>query len=173
MDVTPLLKKLIGLVVVLLVVMVGLEQYRKMTAPTVPDFSGTTLKGETFNLAEHRGKRPVLISFYATWCGPCQMEVEHLLKFAREYGERGLQIVILTEEPPSVITGHPVMARAPFTIIADAQKTFKEFGITALPHSFFLKPNGQVLEMEGYSDTSMRDLEYQVKEAVAVASANK
>ena len=171
MTVTPLTRKLLVLLAVLVVVLIGAEQYRKLTAPVVKDFEGKTLTGETFDLREHRGKRPVLISFYATWCSPCQLEVEHLTRFAREYGKRGLQVVVLTEEPPEVIKAHPVMAKAPLTIIANAQKTFERFKVKSLPHSFFLKPDGQVFEMEGYNSDVMKDLEEQVKRSLSVASA--
>jgi thiol-disulfide isomerase/thioredoxin len=168
-DVTPLTKKLLMVAVVLLVVMIGAEQYRKFSGPIIHDFSGKTLKGDTFRLAEHRGKRPVLISFYATWCGPCQMEVDHLIKLSREYQDRGLVVVVLTDEPAAVIKTHRVMGSAPFTIIADAQETFKKYEVLGIPHSYFLKPNGQVMEMEGYSNEMMKNLEAEVKKSVGAA----
>lgn len=168
---TPLAKKLVWIAALLMVVMVGAEQYRKMTAPKVGNFSGKTMKGESFNLAEYRGKKPVLFSFYATWCGPCQMEVDHLVKLTHEYEGKGLQVVVLTEEPPEVIEGHSVMSGAPFRIIPNAGDIFKQFGVTSIPRSFLLKPNGEVFELQGYSDDSMKSLEDEVKSAVKLASA--
>jgi thiol-disulfide isomerase/thioredoxin len=169
--VTSLTKKLLVLLAVLVVALIGSEQYRKATAPVVKDFEGKTLKGEHFDLRDHRGKRPVLISFYATWCGPCQMEVDHLMKLSREYKKRGLQVVVITAEPPEAIKAHPIMAYAPLTIIPNAEKIFERFEIGPIPHSYFLKPNGQVLEMDGYSDEMMMSMEKAVEETMAGISA--
>lgn len=50
-----------------------------------PDFTLTTLTGETFALSDLRGK-PVVLNFWATWCPPCIREMPLLDRFHREFG---------------------------------------------------------------------------------------
>lgn len=52
----------------------------------------TTLDGEKAQLRDLRGK-PVVLNFWATWCGPCQDEMPLLAQAAKEYGPRGVVFV--------------------------------------------------------------------------------
>jgi len=49
-------------------------------------FSGTTRTGENFELESHRGK-PVVMVFWASWCGPCMQEIPHINALVEEYGD--------------------------------------------------------------------------------------
>lgn len=49
-------------------------------------------------LSDYRGK-VVLINFWATWCPPCRAEIPDLIKFQKEYGKDGLQIIGVTYPP--------------------------------------------------------------------------
>jgi len=54
-------------------------------------FSGTTRTGRDFELETHRGK-PVVMIFWASWCGPCMQEIPHINALVKEYGD-GVQIM--------------------------------------------------------------------------------
>lgn len=61
-----------------------------------PDFTATdAITGKRFSLSDLRGG-PVLIDFWATWCGPCIRELPNVQKMHREYGDQGLQIVSIS-----------------------------------------------------------------------------
>ncbi len=51
-----------------------------------PDFEVALLSGETFRLSEQRGK-VVLINIWASWCGPCVMEMPDIDRLAQDYAE--------------------------------------------------------------------------------------
>ncbi len=50
------------------------------------------LKGEKHALYDWHGQI-ILLNFWATWCGPCQVEIPDLIRWQRQYASKGLQIV--------------------------------------------------------------------------------
>jgi thiol-disulfide isomerase/thioredoxin len=154
----------------LLLGLVGVEQYRKMTAPIVPNFRSKTIDGGTFDLAEHRGKRPVVLDFYATWCGPCQMELPHLIKLAKEYGDR-VQVVVLSDEPAEVLKRQPELSSASVTVLPNARPIFDLYKIQGIPHIWFFDAAGEVYDLEGYSDEASRQMDEQIKKSLATQAS--
>src|SRR5215475_10399012 len=66
------------------------------------NFSVTTLDGEKVSLNSLLGEgKPVLIDFWATWCGPCRMVIPHLGEIYRKYGKDGLVVIGMNLENPA------------------------------------------------------------------------
>ncbi|MGE0127448.1 MAG: TlpA family protein disulfide reductase [Blastocatellales bacterium] len=65
------------------------------------NFTVTTLDGKRISLNNllEQGK-PVLLDFWATWCGPCRQEIPHLNEMNKKYGKDGLIVVGLNVEDP-------------------------------------------------------------------------
>jgi thiol-disulfide isomerase/thioredoxin len=57
-----------------------------------PEVEGVDVNGRTIKLSSYRGQ-VVLVDFWATWCGPCKIEIPWFIEFQKKYGKDGLQVV--------------------------------------------------------------------------------
>src|SRR5215813_3102534 len=65
---------------------------RLSAASAAPDFALESLDGKSVRLSDLRGKA-VLLNFWATWCGPCKVEMPWFVDLQKQYGPQGLEIV--------------------------------------------------------------------------------
>ena len=60
--------------------------------PANLDFTLKDVEGKDVSLQSFKGK-VIVLDFWATWCGPCKVEIPHFIEFQQKYGSKGLQIV--------------------------------------------------------------------------------
>lgn len=61
-----------------------------------PDFTAPDAQGRPVRLADFRGKRAVLLNFWATWCVPCRLEMPTMEQAYGDYKKRGLEILAVS-----------------------------------------------------------------------------
>ena len=127
----------------------------------LPDFTLTDTAGKTLNLASLKGK-PVLINLWATWCGPCVLEMPMLDKMAgasEKGGEKGLRVVTVSQDMQGAAKVAPFFAEKKFAhlepwIDAKNDLGFK-YNTGELPTSVLYDANGkEVWRMIGAHDWS-------------------
>jgi thiol-disulfide isomerase/thioredoxin len=67
--------------------------------PARMDFTMKDIEGRDVSLESFKGK-VVILDFWATWCGPCKVEIPHFIEFQNKYGPKGLQIVGVSVDDP-------------------------------------------------------------------------
>jgi len=79
------------------------QQAQKTALQTVPASVWNTeiqaVDGSSFHLSDFKDK-VVVLDLWATWCGPCRMEIPHLVDLNKEYASKGVQVIGLTTESP-------------------------------------------------------------------------
>jgi cytochrome c biogenesis protein CcmG/thiol:disulfide interchange protein DsbE len=88
---------LLGVLMVVIVVGIALLRAKQgqPTSGLAPDFTVTTFDGETIRLSDLRG-RPVVINFWASWCGPCRDEAPRFQSVWERYRDQGVMILGIT-----------------------------------------------------------------------------
>jgi cytochrome c biogenesis protein CcmG, thiol:disulfide interchange protein DsbE len=114
-----------------------------------PDFTLPALAGKgTVHLSDYRG-RPVILNFWASWCTPCRKEFPLLKQARRAHAADDLAVVGVTyEDIPSDSRAFVKKTRAdwPNGIDQGAKIAKEQYGIRAVPQSFFIAPNGKIVD---------------------------
>ncbi len=107
----------------------------------------TDLAGNPVRLADFEG-RVVLLNFWATWCAPCVREMPSLDRLQAVLGDRGLSVVAVSIDRRVEVI-RPFAKRlglARLGLYHDPEGAlFQAFGVTGLPASFLIDPNGAIL----------------------------
>lgn len=109
-----------------------------------PDFTGTTLEGETISLSDFRGQL-VLVNDFATWCGPCQAETPYLVEVYN--GEAGdLAIIGLNlQEDEAKVSSYKKQHSIPYPLVLDPEGEISDlYRPIGLPTSWFIDSQGVV-----------------------------
>jgi cytochrome c biogenesis protein CcmG/thiol:disulfide interchange protein DsbE len=112
-----------------------------------PEFSVKSLDGKPVNLASARGK-VVLLNFWATWCGPCRMEVPDLVALQTKYGDR-LQVIglVVDDEDEAAVRAFAKRYAINYPIaMATNEMRIRFGGVPALPTSFIIDAQGRVVQ---------------------------
>ena len=135
------------------------------TQKMAPPFTVTALDGSKFNL-DAMGGRVVLIDFWATWCGPCNEELPHMKKIAKEFAGQPLVIISVSWDNDETkwkdfIDKHEMT----WVQYRDADHHLSNlFGINSIPHYFTIDSDGVLTaEMMG----SGSDVEGKLKKLIA------
>ncbi len=75
----------------------GLPYVPAAYAGSATEFTLRDLEGVAVNLADHKGK-VIVLSFWATWCGPCKEEMPHLQKLYTEKKDQGFVLLSITAD---------------------------------------------------------------------------
>jgi peroxiredoxin/outer membrane lipoprotein-sorting protein len=110
-----------------------------------PDFELKTLDGEKIRLSELRG-HPVLLSFWASWCGPCRRELPGLSKISSEYRGKGLQVLGVNDEGKGVASKYIKEANLTFDTLDDSGlKAHRLYRVHSIPSVFLIDKDGKVV----------------------------
>jgi peroxiredoxin len=125
------------------------------------------LSGNTINLRAYRGK-VVVLSFWATWCAPCRLELPQFAAWQRKYKQQGLQVIAVSMDDDA----EPVRAfvrsfALDFPVImGDAAIGERYGGVLGLPITFLVARDGTIAaRLEGESQSA--DMEKKLEQLLA------
>jgi thiol-disulfide isomerase/thioredoxin len=126
----------------------GLPDFRDKPAPS---FTLKSVDGKTVSLADYKGKA-VLLNFWATWCGPCKLEMPWLITLQKKYATQGFTVVGISEDDGSTKEVTDFMAKmgVDYPVLMYNDQLNKAYGgIDYLPTSYYIGRDGKVVIESG------------------------
>lgn len=125
------------------------DAYKAKTAigGAMPDFTVEREDGRTFNMSAQRGK-VVLVNFWATWCGPCKVEMPALEKeIWQKYKDNPDFVMVAIAREQDLQTVKAFKGKTPYTfpLAADPErKTYALFADAGIPRSYIVDRKGRI-----------------------------
>ncbi|HME00615.1 MAG TPA: TlpA disulfide reductase family protein [Terriglobia bacterium] len=113
--------------------------------PMAPGFSLKGLDGKKLDLADYKGK-VVLIDFWATWCGPCRVEIPGLVEMQDRHASEGFSVIgISMDDDPAAVPEFFKQFRMNYPVaVGDARISELYGGVYGLPTAFIIGRDGRI-----------------------------
>ena len=117
-----------------------------------------SVDGSSFRLSDYKDK-VVVLDLWATWCGPCRLEIPHLVEMRNEYADKNVEVIGLTTESPQTDADKVRDFAREFKINyklgyarADVAQSLMN-GTYSIPQTFVIAPGGRIVtKFRGFSD---------------------
>ena len=138
----------------------GLRAQAQMPAVILTDIEGNTVRTDTLARPGH----PVIVSFFATWCKPCQRELSAIAEVYDEWQEdTGVEVIAVSiDEAQSINRVKPLVDAKnwPYRVLLDPNGELKRaLGIQLIPYVVVIDENGKIIyKHNGYTDGAENEL---------------
>lgn len=144
-----------------------------------PDFVLQDLSGKTVALSSFKGK-PLLINFWATWCGPCKIETPWLIELQNQYASKGFEVIGISTEgedlkpddkegldrQKTAIAKFIKEEHMQYPVLVNGDSLVGPYGgLDSMPTSVYVNTEGKVVAVQ-LGITSKDDMEENIKKAL-------
>ena len=140
---------------------------------TAPDFTLKSVDGKDVKLSDLRGKA-VLLNFWATWCGPCKVEIPWFMELEKQYASQGLVVVgvAMDDDADKVVPKFVQDMNMDYTVLIGNEKVADLYGgVEGLPMTFYIGRDGKIVKKVA-GLTSHSDIEDGIKQALGNPTAS-
>src|SRR5687768_7833365 len=107
----------------------------------LPELKLDYIKGKP----ETAGK-PMIVEFWATWCGPCKTSIPHLNEIFKKYKDKGLVVIGITDEDNQTIRNFTRQVPIDYYAATDKKGDIgKGFGVRGIPHAMLVDKSGKIV----------------------------
>jgi thiol-disulfide isomerase/thioredoxin len=134
-----------------------------------PNFTLVDLVGKKVSLADFKG-HPVIVNFWATWCGPCKLEMPWFEQMYGKYKPQGLVILGLSQDDGTAKGDIAAAAKkigVSYPILLPDDGVAKAYGgVDYLPETFYVDAKGKVVE-EVAGAPSLDEIDADIRKTIA------
>jgi peroxiredoxin len=116
---------------------------------TAPEFALKDSSGATVKLSDYRGK-VVLLNFWATWCGPCKVEIPWFMSFERQYKDKDFAVLGVAMDDDGWKSVKPYVddKKINYRVVIGSEETSLMYGnVESLPTTFVIDRTGKIASM--------------------------
>lgn len=111
-----------------------------------PEFALKDADGKTVHLSDYKGK-VVVLDFFATWCGPCKIEIPWFMEMERKNKDKGFAVLGVSMDDEGWEVVKPFLADLGVNyrvVIGNDQTAGMYGGVDALPTTFLIDKEGRI-----------------------------